>query len=439
MQITDLHKIFIQHPIISTDSRTIKKGEIFWALKGDNFDGNQYINAVLESGASYAITDNKKYKNTNQCIFVENSLKTLQDLAAYHRKTLKIPIIAITGTNGKTTTKELVTQVLQEKFKVKSTVGNFNNHIGVPLTLLSFNKTTEIGVVEMGANHPKEIETLCKIAIPDYGIITNIGKAHLEGFGTFEGLINTKAELYSAIESIKGKIFINNDNSLLKGLIKKQETITYGTKANVFCKAELISANPFVRLKLTYSNHIEIESKLIGQYNFENILAAACVGKHFGVSANNIKKAIESYIPKNSRSQIIKKDSLNIILDAYNANPTSMTLAIENFINIKTENKIFILGDMFELGGFAEEEHKSIIQKLIKYKQQYKNLHILLVGSLFHSLHTKLFKNEKIKSFNTTPELINYISEIKFKDSWFLIKGSRGMILENVLNFINSQ
>ena len=437
MQITELHKIFIQHPIISTDSRTIKKGEIFWALKGDNFDGNQYINAVLESGASYAVTDNKKYKNTNQCIFVENILKTLQDLAAYHRKTLKIPIIAITGTNGKTTTKELVTQVLLQKFKVKSTVGNFNNHIGVPLTLLSFNKATEIGIVEMGANHPKEIETLCNIALPDYGIITNIGKAHLEGFGTFDGLINTKSELYTAIESNSGKIFINNDNNLLKGLIKNQETITYGTTGNVFCKAELISANPFVRLKLTYSDYIEIETKLIGQYNFENIITAACVGKYFDISTNKIKTAIENYIPTNNRSQIIKKGNINILLDAYNANPTSMNLAIENFMNIEHKNKILILGDMFELGKFADEEHKKIITKLINFKQKNKNIRTLLVGSLFHTIHNKHFKNEEIESYKTTQELINYISEIKFNDSWFLIKGSRGMKLESVVNNIN--
>ena len=436
MQIAELHKIFIQYPIISTDSRTIKKGEIFLALKGDNFDGNQYINVVLESGASYAITDNKKYKDTDQCIFVENSLKTLQDLAAYHRKTLKIPIIAITGTNGKTTTKELVTQVLQEKFKVKSTIGNFNNHIGVPLTLLSFDKTTEIGVVEMGANHPKEIETLCNIALPDYGIITNIGKAHLEGFGTFEGLINTKAELYSAIESIKGKIFINNDNNLLKGLIKKQETITYGTKGNVFCKAELISANPFVRLKLTYSNYIEIESKLIGQYNFENILAASCVGKYFDISSDKIKKAIETYIPKNNRSQIIKKGKLNIILDAYNANPTSMALAIDNFININKKDKVLILGDMFELGKFAEDEHKNIIEKLIKIKQKQNSIRILLVGTLFNSVYTAQLKTKGIESYKTTQSLINSISKTKLKDSWLLLKGSRGMKMENVVEYL---
>jgi len=435
MKISDLYNIYLKSSNISTDSRTIKNGEIFWALKGDNFDGNQYVNIALQKGASFAITDNPKFKKIKKCIFVKSSLDSLQNLATYHRKKLAIPIIAITGTNGKTTTKELITQVLLKKYKVKSTVGNLNNHIGVPLTILSFYKTTEIGVVEMGANHQKEIETLCKIAIPDYGIITNIGKAHLEGFGSFNKLINTKNELYQSIENNKGTIFINDDNQLLKKLINSQKTVSYGTKNNIFCKGKLLSSNPFVNLII---DNIEIKSNLVGSYNFENILAALCIGKYFKIDINKIKKAIESYIPKNNRSQIIKKNNLTIILDAYNANPTSMSLAIENFMDIKQKNKVLILGDMFELGKYAEDEHTNIVKKLIKIKQKHKNIRIYIVGSIFHSISINKFQIENFESFKTTKEVINYISEKKFKKEWFLIKGSRGMKLESVVQYINT-
>ncbi|MCF6365094.1 MAG: UDP-N-acetylmuramoyl-tripeptide--D-alanyl-D-alanine ligase [Bacteroidales bacterium] len=435
MKISELYNIFLNNPNISTDSRTIKNGDIFWALKGDNFDGSQYVNLAIQKGASFAITDNTKYLNKKKCIVVENSLISLQELAAFHRKKLKIPIIAITGTNGKTTTKELITHVLLKKYKVKSTTGNFNNHIGVPLTLLSFDKTTKIGVVEMGANHPGEIETLCNIAVPDYGLITNIGKAHLKGFGSFNGLINTKKELYQSIEKNKGIIFLNEDNKLLTNLLASQKTVNYGTNKNVFCKGKLIASDPFVNIII---DNVKIKSKLIGSFNFENILAAACIGKYFKIEINKIKQAIENYIPENNRSQIIKKDSLNIILDAYNANPTSMSLAIDNFINIKQENKVLILGDMFELGEYAQEEHTNILKKLVKLKQKNNKTRIYIVGNIFRSVYSEKYQNENIESFQTTDELINNLSNIKFNKSWFLIKGSRGMKLEETIKYINA-
>jgi len=430
MQITDFYKIFIKYPKISTDTRTIEKGNIFFALKGDNFDGNKYIKVANNSGASYIVTDDLSNKDKKNCIYVSNSLSFLQDLAKYHRKQLTIPIIAITGTNGKTTTKELTFQVLKQKYNVKATIGNFNNHIGVPLTLLSFNNKTEIGIVEMGANHPKEIEFLCNIAKPNFGIITNIGKAHLEGFGDFDGLINTKAELYKAILDNNGQVFINDDNKLLKSIIKNQRTISYGTNNNTFCIGELISANPFVKFKI--GENI-IQSNLIGTYNFENLLAASCVGKYFNIEIEKIKEALENYIPTNNRSQVIKKGSCNIILDAYNANPTSISLAIDNFENIDANKKVLILGDMFELGEYAETEHNTIIKKLSNIVHQNSEIRIFLAGKNFN----KLNNNEKITSFNTSEELINHISKIEFNNTWFLVKGSRGMKLESVLENIN--
>lgn len=430
MQISKFYKTFIKNPYISTDTRNIEKGDIFFALKGDKFDGNKYVKEALKSGASVVITDDIKNKNIENCIYVDDSLLFLQELAKYHRKKLGLKIISITGTNGKTTTKELIHQVLKQKYKVGATKGNFNNHIGVPLTLLSFDENTEIGIVEMGANHPKEIEFLCNIASPNYGIITNIGKAHLEGFGSFEGLINTKKELYYAINKTKGKIFINNDNSILTSLIENQQTITYGSKGDLFCKGKFISANPFV--KFSIENTI-INSQLIGSYNFENLLAASCVGKYFNIEIEKIKEALESYIPTNNRSQVIKKGSCNIILDAYNANPTSMSLAIDNFKNIAATKKVIILGDMFELGEYAEKEHNTIIKKLSTFVIQNSIIKIYLAGEYFNKLNT----NKNIISFNTTQELNNNISKIKFTNTWFLIKGSRGMKLESTLENIN--
>ncbi len=431
MIISELYKVFIKHPFISTDSRSIKKGYLFWALKGENFNGNNFIKKAIEKGASFVITDDNNYKSNNKCIYVDDSLLALQQLAKYHRIKLGLPIIAITGTNGKTTTKELIHIVLKKKYKVKATKGNYNNHIGVPLTLLSFNNETEIGIVEMGANHQNEIEFLCNIAIPDYGIITNIGKAHLEGFGTFEVLIKTKAELYEAINKKNAKLFINNDNELLKKLIKDQEVITYGTSENDFCFGKIISAEPFLKFSIG-ANLTLIKTNLIGKYNFENLLAAACVGKYFKINNEKIKQAIEEYVPNNNRSQIIKKGNLNIILDAYNANPTSMGMAIDNFINIKSQKKVLILGDMFELGDKSDIEHLKILETLTSLEKNNNNIQIFIAGLIFNKLNT----NKNIHSYKTTEELIKSISQIQFHDTWFLIKGSRGMKLENVVENI---
>ncbi len=436
MIIEDIYNIFLKYPSISTDSRNVNNNDIFWALKGEKFDGNKFVKDAVRSGASYAISDNKDHKGKKQVIYVEDSLKTLQNLANYHRKQLNIKIIAITGTNGKTTTKELASQILSSKFNVLATKGNFNNHIGVPLTLLSFQNNTEFGIVEMGANHPGEIKSLCKIAEPDYGLITNIGKAHLEGFGSYERLINSKAEMYSYLEK-NGSIFINENNKQLKSLIKNHKIITYGTQNNVFCKAELISSDPFVSLDLISDKKYRINSQLIGKYNFENILAASCIGLFLNVEIEKIKIAVETYIPVNNRSQLIKRGNSNIISDAYNANPTSMQIAVENFMTIKSKNKVMILGDMFELGKFSEEEHEKVLKQLINIKNNDPEIMIFLAGKEFNSLCLRHKISENIHYSESTEDLIKQIKTQKFKESWFLIKGSRGMKLEEVIEHLN--
>ncbi len=436
MNIENIYKIFLRYPSISTDSRNIINNSIFWALKGEKFDGNKFVENALKSGASYAVSDNKKNKAKDQIIYVENSLKALQSLANYHRNQLNIKIIAITGTNGKTTTKELTAKVLSSKFNVSATKGNFNNHIGVPLTLLSFIKNTEFGIVEMGANHPGEIQSLCKIAEPDFGLITNIGKAHLEGFGSFEKLINTKAEMYEYLAK-DGSIFINENNKLLKSLIKDHKIISYGTQNNVFCKAKLISSDPFVSLDLISGKKYRINSRLIGHYNFENISAALCIGLYFNVEPEKIKYAIESYFPVNNRSQLIKKGKSNIISDAYNANPTSMKIAVENFMTIKSKSKVMILGDMFELGKFSEEEHDNTLKRLIDIKKNNPEIMIFLAGKNFYSSCLKHKISGSIHYFKSPENLSNYIKDKQFNKSWFLIKGSRGMKLEELIVHLN--
>jgi len=440
MEISELYKLFLKHPNITIDSRDVPDNSIFWALKGEKFNGNKFAYSALKAGASYAIIDDKKFYYSEKTIFVQDVLKMLQLLANYHRKQLNLPILALTGTNGKTTTKELILTILSTQYNIKATQGNFNNHIGVPLTILTFNKLTEIGIVEMGANHSGEIKELCNIAEPNFGLITNIGKAHLEGFGSFEGVIKTKAELYQSIIKNKGTIFFNSDNSVLNTLEKGNKTLSYGTNKESYLKAQFLSANPFVNLEIETSKGLKtkINSRLIGFYNFENIAAASCVGDFFKISIRNIKKAIENYIPDNNRSQFIQKNHNKIILDAYNANPTSMSLAIDNFMDIEQKNKVIILGDMFELGKHAEKEHTNIVKKLIKIKQKNKNIRIYIIGSMFHSIYINKFQNEDFESFKTTKEFINYISEKKFKEEWFFIKGSRGMKLETVVQYINT-
>ena len=426
MNIEALHKLFLKYPTVCTDTRKITKDCLFFALKGENFNGNTFVKNAIEKGAKYAIIDKKEAALNESYILVENVLKTLQELANYHRNFLGLKIIALTGSNGKTTTKELFNSVLSKKYKTTATVGNLNNHIGVPLTLLSMNKATQIGIVEMGANHQKEIEFLCAIAQPDYGYITNFGKAHLEGFGSIEGVIKGKSELYDFLKAHDKLIFINaNDTTQVKQLNNYQNSYSFGNNASN-CNIELLEANPFVIAN--YDNTI-IESQLIGAYNFNNISAAITIGKYFKVSTQEIKKAIESYIPENNRSQIIQKGSNKIILDAYNANPTSMIAALENFEKQQDTLKIAILGDMFELGKEAQKEHQYIADLASTMPFN----HLILIGENFNK--TKIV-SPKVSVFKSFQDFKNNFNFSQLEKATILIKGSRGMALERVLEML---
>jgi UDP-N-acetylmuramoyl-tripeptide--D-alanyl-D-alanine ligase len=356
-------------------------------------------------------------------------LTCLQQLANYHRQQLGLPIIAITGTNGKTTTKELITAVLSGKYRIQATKGNLNNHIGVPLTLLSMNKNTEIGVVEMGASHPGEIKALCEIANPDFGLITNIGKAHLEGFGSFEGVIRTKSELYDFIRGKGGKCFLNTDNSLLVKQAQQIEQFSYGQSDQYYLSGEIAESTPYLVAKVLFpKGWLYLKSKLVGNYNLENLLAAACVGKYFGVDPLKIQSAIAEYTPSNNRSQFIQKQKNTIIMDAYNANPTSMLAALNNFVSIKHPHKCLILGDMLELGTSSEEEH----QKIMDFIDSQNFDEVFLVGPNFKSAIGK----EQKKKFDQVELLSNYLKAQPLENKLVLIKGSRGIHLENILELI---
>jgi UDP-N-acetylmuramoyl-tripeptide--D-alanyl-D-alanine ligase len=429
MNTEEIYKIFQLHPFISTDSRKITPDSVFFALKGENFNGNVFAEQAINDGAAYAIIDDANYKSSDRIILVENALKTLQELAVFHRNNLKIPVIGITGTNGKTTTKELINAVLSKKYKTLATFGNLNNHIGVPLTILSITNEHEIAIIEMGANHIGEIGELCDISKPDFGIITNIGKAHLEGFGGIDGVIETKRDLYKAIEKKKGKVFVNINNDLLMSLSANIDKITYGENLNVYCKGEILSANPFVKINYTCNETIdEIHTQLVGKYNFENILAAVTVGMYFDVSKANIKDAIESYQPDNSRSQVVKTESNTIFLDAYNANPTSLEASIRNFSDINADNKALIIGDMLELGKHSEVEHKRIIEII----EEEKFSTVLLVGEIFSGI----CNNSLWYCFDSSENAREWIMKNPINDSFVLIKGSRGIKLEKVLNVL---
>lgn len=426
--IKQIYSHFLQHPIISTDSRNIQSGSIFFALKGENFNGNKFALQAINDGASLAIIDENEYCIDDRFILVENTLTALQELANHHRNKLKAQVIGITGSNGKTTTKELIQATLSQQFKTKATQGNFNNHIGVPLTLLSFPLDIEFAIVEMGANHPGEIEALCKIAQPDYGLITNIGKAHLEGFGGFEGVIKTKNELYQYIRNTKKTIFRNRNNEILNGLSDGITSITYGSTIEDYCQASIKSVYPFVSLEYKiYGQSYEVDSKLFGSYNFENIVAAICVGSYFGVAQNLIKKAINTYEPTNNRSQILITENNKVILDAYNANPSSMKIAIQNFLESDEKNKFLILGDMLELGEESNKEHHLIVNSLSELSDQ----QVFLVGEDFNNI-----EGNNYKCFLTSEELAQYIKEHPFKNGTILIKGSRGIRLEKLVTLL---
>ncbi|WP_340074275.1 UDP-N-acetylmuramoyl-tripeptide--D-alanyl-D-alanine ligase [Leptobacterium sp. I13] len=424
MMIQDLYTLFLDTRSVCTDTRKIEKNCLFFALKGTNFNGNQFAKEALKKGASYAIVDEKKYEVSGKTILVDDVLTTLQKLANYHRKQLKTTIIALTGSNGKTTTKELINCVLKSKYNTIATKGNLNNHIGVPLTLLSIKYNIEIAIVEMGANHQKEIAFLCEITFPDYGCITNFGKAHLEGFGGIEGVIKGKSELYDHLIEQNKHIFYNTDDPIqvekLKNYSKK---ISYSKSGKADYVIEFVGANPFVTIKVgdTYIN-----SQLIGSYNYSNIALAITIGMYFDVPLSAIKKAVENYIPANNRSQILYKNSNKIILDAYNANPTSMVAAFDHFSNLPDKNKIAFLGDMFELGEDSNKEHQAIVD--IAEKAQ--GINVILIGTHFYKTNSTL---EKYKTFN---DLRKGIDRESIKNSTILIKGSRGMALERILDVL---
>lgn len=422
--IEEIYSVYLKHPVVCTDTRNIKQGSIFFALKGANFNANTFAKEAISKGAKYAVIDEEVHYSDG-CILVDDVLTTLQKLANHHRNQSDIPFIAITGSNGKTTTKELTAAVLSKKFKTLFTQGNLNNHIGVPLTLLSLTKEHQMAIIEMGANHQGEIAQLCKIAEPDYGIITNIGKAHLEGFGGPEGVIKAKSELYHYIKASGGKLFVNADDDLLMRLSEGIDRITYGTKPGVDCEG-LDDKTSFLAKGIFLDDGIEVEiqSQLAGRYNFYNILAAACVGFHFRLTLSQIKSAIEGYIPSNNRSQIVKKENNTIWVDAYNANPSSMKTAVENFATIPEKGKVLILGDMFELGEDSAKEHQALAD-LIESKKVWDGVY--LVGAEF--IKTK----SSAQRFPNMEAFIDWVGKNPLKTKTILLKGSRGMAMERVL------
>lgn len=416
---------YVKYPHVSTDTRTILEGSIFIALKGENFDGNQYALKALEQGAVCAVVSDSSIVS-DKCVVVDDTLLFLQDLARYHRQQLNIPVIGITGTNGKTTTKELVSTVLAQKYKVEYTRGNLNNHIGVPLTLLSIAPDVEIAVVEMGANHPGEIKTLVNIACPTYGLITNVGKAHLLGFGSFENIIKTKTELYEYVASINGTIFIDADNqNLTQNLRGVTNLVKYSFNASSENAGKMLDNAIYAAFTFTHDGKsIDIHSSLYGEYNAKNMLAAATVGTYFGVSAEQIKTAIEGYVPSNNRSQTKKTEKNTLILDAYNANPTSMRASLETFVGMNAQNKCVILGEMFELGEASEKEHKGILEILKGSNIQSINL----VGNWPH------IDGVNAHYYATSEELKQQLLVHPITNATILVKGSRGVKLEVVVD-----
>ncbi len=431
MNTAQLHQRYLLCSGVDTDTRKIRKDSIFFALKGENFNGNSFAEQALEKGARYVVVDEKKYaKDKEHYILVKNCLESLQKLAIFHRNYLGLPILAITGSNGKTTTKELINAVLSRKFKTVATKGNLNNHIGVPLTLLSMDSETEFGIVEMGANHPLEIEFLCSIANPDYGYITNFGKAHLEGFGSLEGVIQAKTELYRDLQKRKKLIFLNLDDEVQKKHSNYKHVFTFGEDENSSITIKYPEGGSEASV---YYNQTNFESQLTGSYNATNIAAAICIGLYFKVLFNSVKEAIASHTPGNNRSQTIQSDSNSIIMDAYNANPTSMQAALNNFKQLKTsKEKIVILGDMFELGPSAETEH----QVIANFVENADFSEVYLLGENFR--RTSVSSN-RIFKFKDMESLKKHTSEINYKNCYFLIKGSRGMALERVLDSIEKK
>ena len=427
MDISKIYALFKKNNSVSIDTRSIKPNDIFFAIKGPNFDGNNFALQAIKTGASYVISDNPTIsKKSDKIIYVENSIKALQKLANYHRRKLNTKIIAITGSNGKTTSKELILTVLKSKYNTTATIGNLNNHLGVPLSLLQMTEKTEFGIIEMGANHLNEIAQLCKIAEPNFGYITNFGDAHLEGFGSIEGVIKGKSELYNYLINNNNLIFHNSENKKQTFLINNYKNI-YSFGINSESNCIINKSDSENTLNVNYQNKI-IKSTIYGDYNFENICIAIAVGEYFQVDFKYIKKGIENYLAKNNRSQITLKKNNTIILDAYNANPTSMGLALESFKKTNYKNKMIIVGDMFELGEESNQYHQEITNSLEKINDSI----IYIVGEYF--CNTK--HSDRIKSFSSTKELINNLSKTNVSGYSILIKGSRAMQLEKIIEFI---
>jgi UDP-N-acetylmuramoyl-tripeptide--D-alanyl-D-alanine ligase len=421
----EIYQTYLDHPEISTDSRTIAQNGLFFALKGDNFNGNFFAESAIEKGAAFAIIDNPDLKKNPRYIRVDDVLKTLQQMASFHRDHLSIPVIAVTGSNGKTTTKELISAILSTKYKTIATRSNLNNHIGVPLTILSITSDTKIAIIEMGANHPGEIRFLCDIAKPGFGIITNIGKAHLEGFGSYEGVIKAKTELFMYLKEHRGMAFINADNPVLVDHSRGLKNFSYGEHSPADYPVRLTDVRPTVAFELeTAAGKIHVHSHLYGSYNFENLMAAAAIGHYFNIDPPDIKTAVENWVPSNNRSQIVETSHNLIILDAYNANPTSMESAIENFSKTDYKNKIVILGDMLELGTETDNEHLSILNLL--EKKEFTGTY--LVGPVF----TKLCVKNEWVCFQDSGLARLWFEHHKVKGATVLIKGSRGIRMEQI-------
>lgn len=422
----DLYTIYLKHPSVQTDTRKLKQGDLFFALKGPNFNANEFAQKAIDAGAAYAVIDDANYSTEGKTILVDDVLTTLQQLARYHRQRFTIPFIAITGSNGKTTTKELIHSVLSTSFKTYTTEGNLNNHIGVPLTILKIKQDAEMAVIEMGANHLREIASYCEIALPTYGLITNCGKAHLEGFGSEEGVRKGKGELYDFLRATKGTAFVMWDYPYLKEMSNGISTIyTYGTQdANV--TGNVSESTQYLSVQFSKGFSGTIKTSLVGDYNLPNVLAAVAVGKYFNIDETKIKTAIENYTPTNSRSQLMQKNSNKIILDAYNANPNSMKAAIENFAKAEGGEKILALGAMAELGTDSLKEHKDIIKEIDKH--QWKD--VILVGGDFMKVdHT-------YRKFTSPVEAGQWLQTINPQHSFFLIKGSRSMQMEKLLDYL---
>lgn len=427
MEIEKLYQKYLENKKISTDTRQITPGSVFFALKGDKFNANEFAANALEKGASYAVIDEEKFRKDGRYILVNDVLEALQGVARYHRTQLKIPILGLTGSNGKTTSKELVSAVLGKKLKTFATRGNLNNHIGVPLTILSIDSPVEIAVVEMGANHLGEIALLCDIANPTHGFITNIGKAHIGTFGGYENIIHGKSELFQHLLTHNGQVFINSQNPVLQNMGKRFKQPLYYPAKGDYYHAELVSADPMVKIEA--DNGEIIQTNLIGAYNFENIAAALCIGKFFGVEAKLANQAVAEYVPGNMRSQVVQKGTNTIILDAYNANPSSMQAAIENIAAMKANKKVLMLGDMFELEEEADREHQAL-GKLIREKG-FKNVY--LCGSLFRSALKEI---PEAKYFVKKEELIQELKQHPVKDATILVKASRGIGLETIVDHL---